>query len=375
VLRLISLRLLESYFHRRWLYLLPCVIMAAAAYLYVSRLPVTYTSHGTLYVQNKTLLSSLTAIRNDGLSWVTPAQATVSEVYELLNTKAFVRAIIENTDLEIKVIDDTAAVENTIKEARNAIWVQTLGSNLVLIGAVHEMPRVTHQLVTSTIDTYIRWKSNLSRDDSVAAQEFFTELIGNYETELMPARQALADYLRVHPKPVRGERPEQEVTEIALLQAAVDRAQERLSHAQNQEESARLALVQTESDVRQSYSIVDAPLRPLTPERSLKELALTVAVFLFAGVALSATAIVGAALLDQTHRFPIDVKHGLHLPVLAMVAESSIDAPTASPSSDSGNRTHSASKPFESTTAHQNGGATREKSSPQGHSSRRGIFR
>lgn len=375
MLRLILLRLLESYFHRRWLYLLPCVLMAAAAYFYVSRLPVTYSSHGTLYVQNKTLLSSLTALRNDGLSWVTPAQATVSELYELLNTKAFLRAIIESTDLEIKIIENTEAAEGTLEEARNAIWIQTLGNNLVLIGAAHEMPRVTHQLVTSTIETYIRWKSNLSRDDSVAAQSFFTDLINTYEIEVAPARQAMADYLKTHPKPVRGERPEEEVAEIARLQAAIDRVQERLNHAQNQEESARLALVQTESDVRQSYSIVDAPVRPVTPERSRKELALTIAFFLFAGVALSVIGIVGGALLDQSHRFPVDVKYGLHLPVLALVAESPITVVAARQPADAKQEAHTASAPFNATTARPNSGGPQQDTSANGHSKRRTIFR
>ncbi|MEZ4867887.1 MAG: hypothetical protein R3C14_41555 [Caldilineaceae bacterium] len=322
MVRLIILRLLESYFRHRWLYLLPCVLMAIAGSYYISLQPPTYRARGTLYVQNQTLLSTLSTLPSSGYSWVTPAQATVNELYQLLNSDAFLRAIIERTDLEVQMNQGPVAVGQTIAEAKQALWFQSLGNNMVLVGAVHEMPRISHQLVSSTIETFIQWKINLSRDDSVAAQEFFNDLIATYGEEVVPARQALAAYLAEHPKPVRGERSEEEVSEIARLQAAVDVAEERLRNAENKEESARLALVQTERDVRQSFSVIDAPVRPLSPERSKKEMALTLAIFLVAGIMISAIGIVGGALLDTSFRFPIDVQQGLRLPVLALITES-----------------------------------------------------
>lgn len=321
MLRLILLRLLESYYRHRWLYWLPCLCMGVVAYLYIAQLPATYVAQGTLYVQDKTLLSSLTALRPDGFSWVTPAQATVSELNELLNTQAFLRAIVEQTDLEIKLREGSETVDATIEEARQAIWLRTLGNNLVLIGATYEMPRVTHQLVTATIEIYLQWKTNLTQTDSTTAQEFFADLIKNYQGEVEPARQSLAHYLATHPRPVRGERPEQESGEITRLQRAVDRAEERLRNAQNQEESARLARIQVESNVRQSYSIVDAPIRPQAPEQSLRHRLLIVILFLMAGMVLSAIGIVSGALLDQTYRFPLDVWQGLQLPIVATIGE------------------------------------------------------
>jgi len=331
MLRLLLLRLLESYFRHRWLHGLPCLLMSAVAYLYIAQLPATYVAQGTLYVQDKTLLSSLTALRPDGFSWVTPAQATVSELNELLNTQAFLRAIVEQTDLEIKLSEGSETVEATIDEAREAIWLRTLGNNLVLIGATYEMPRVTHQLVAATIEIYLQWKMNLTQTDSTAAQEFFAELIKNYQQEVEPARQRLADYLATHPRPVRGERTEQEIADIARLQATLARAEERLRNAQNQEENARLARTQAESNVRQSYSVVDAPMRPLAPEPARKQILLMVALCLLAGVGLSTVGIISGALLDQTYRFPIDVWQGLQLPILAMITEVGLEVSTRPP--------------------------------------------
>lgn len=324
MVRLIVLRLCESYFRHRWLYWLPCLFMAGAAYVYVINLPATYVTHGTLYVQDKTLLSSLTALQSDGYTWITPAQATVSELSELLSSKAFIRAIVASTDLEVTLTKGPDTVESTLEEARSALWVQALGDNLVMISAAHEMPRVTHQLVSATIEAYLQWQTNLMRNDSVAAQKFFADLITSYQTEVDTARLALDNYLATRPRPLQGERNEQETAAIARLQTEVDHVEARLSHAQDQEEQARLALVQTESDVRQSYAVVDAPARPLNPERSLKELLLTVIMFMVAGVGLSGTALVGSALLDQRFHFALDVQQALQLPVLAVVIETPI---------------------------------------------------
>ncbi len=324
MLRLVLLRIFESYFRHRWLYLLPIVLMGAASAVYASSMAPTYSVSGTLYVQNGTLLSSLTDIRSDGFAYVTPAQATSGELYQLLNSYAFLRAIIQQTDMESKMGQGEAIANETIDEAKQAISLQELGNNLIMITARHEMPRIAHQLAASTIETYIQWKINLNREESVAAQTFFTDLIKTYSAEVEPARLALDSYLKTRPRPIQGDRPEEEAEEIKRLQAALSTAEERLSRAENQEESARLALTQAESTVRQTYFVVDAPTRPLTAERSKKELAMAIALFLFAGAFISATGVIGGALLDSSLRFPIDVVHGLNLPVLTSVPDAKI---------------------------------------------------
>lgn len=325
MVRLVLLRLFESYFRHRWLYLLPIGLMSVAAGVYIAITPATYLVNGTLYIQSDNLLSSLTDIRQDGFSYVTPAQATMGELYQLLNAKAFLRAIIQKTDMEAKMAQDEETVAETIDEAKDAIWLQELGNNLVMVTAQHEMPRIAQQLADGTIETYIQWKINLNREESVAAQTFFADLIKTYEAAVEPARQALDSYLKTHPKPLQGDRPDEESTEIKRLQATIDTAQERLQRAENQEESARLALAQAESSVRQSYFVVDAPSRPLAPEHSKQDLFLTLVLFLVVGFVLSCLAIIGGALLDDSLRFPIDVVHGLNLPVLTMIRQAPIE--------------------------------------------------
>ncbi|EFO82078.1 lipopolysaccharide biosynthesis protein [Oscillochloris trichoides DG-6] len=106
--------------------------------------------------------------------------------------------------------------------------------------------------------------------------------------------------------------------------AAVQRAEDRLSAARDNLESASLAQVKSESVTKQTYMVIDQPEIPQVAEISTKTMAVNFAIFVVVGIFLSVVAIAGGALLDRSLRFPIDVRHGLSLPVLAMV-------PTAKP--------------------------------------------
>ena len=324
MIRLILLRLSESYFRHPWLYLLPVLLMAGAMTIYIVMVPAPYIAEGTLYVQQETLLSSLTSVGSTslGFRYVTPAEETVGELYQLMNSEGFIRAIIQQTDLEAKMTGGPIAVDQIIKETREAVWFRSLGNNLVMVSAQYAMPRVSAQLVAATVETYTRWKTNISREESVAARDFFKDLVNSYSLALDAERSTLTDYLVAHPEPVRGARPPVEAARIAQLDAAVNLAEERLRDAEHKEEDAQLALAQTESNIRQSYFVVDAAKQPLEPKRSKKELVMIAAIFMIAGGFFSMAGIVGAALLDRTLRFPVDVKHGLKLPVLVAIPES-----------------------------------------------------
>jgi uncharacterized protein involved in exopolysaccharide biosynthesis len=321
MVRLVLLRLLESYFRHRWLYLLPFVLMSALGAFYVTQLPPVYIVRGTLYVQQQTLLNSLTSLQNNGYSWRTPAQATVSELGELMQTEAFVRAVIAKTPLEAGMSGGPKQVQRTIDRYRESVWLAALGDNLVGFYAKDEDPQLTQQLVAATMDMYLQWKVNGDRQESLVAQEFFAQLIPPYQEELKRARDALTAYVQAHPAPVRGERPVEEQLQVDQLQSALDVAQQRLLNAVSKDEEARLALAKTESDARNAFVMIDAPVVPAEADVSLRRLAFSLAIFLAAGAILSLAGVVGGALLDRTFRFPIDVRHALGLPVLATIGE------------------------------------------------------
>jgi len=321
MIRLVVARLLESYFRHRWWYLLPIALMTAAAGAsFVLAKPV-YISRSVLYVQQESFLASLTSIRDVQYTWVTPAETTVSECQELLQTDAFIRSVILLTDREADMNQGPAAVSEALAWARAAIWVQSLGDNLVMVAAADDEPRLAQQLVNGTIETYLQWRIQSDREESVAAEAFFASLITDYQADVEQAYQAVEQYVADHPLPVRGDRPESETLQIERLQSDLDLASTRLASARGKEEDARLALAQAESDVRQTYMVLDAPNSPTDSERSMKTVLINSLVFIVVGIILSGIGIAGGAVLDRSLRLPIDVHHRLDLPVLAVVPQ------------------------------------------------------
>jgi capsular polysaccharide biosynthesis protein len=321
MLRLFMLRFLESYFRHRFLNLLPIVLLIGVSVLSVLKVKPVYISRGGLYVQKESLLASLTSLNDTGFAWVTPAQATVDEFKEMLQTDAFIRSMIQQTDLETELVAQPAQADQMYQTVRSAVWVQVLGNNLIQIGATHGNGPVAHQLATATLETYLQWKINTAQQESISAQTFFSDLLKTYEADLEVAQQAMQIYLEDHPAPLRGDRPPAEQLEIDRQQANINIAAARLTSAQEKEESARLAMAQAESKTRQSYLIVDAPAFPFAPENSKKTALTGAAIQVVVGVILAVVLVVLGALIDRSLRFPIDVRHGLDLPVLAAVPD------------------------------------------------------
>lgn len=330
MVRLVMLRILESYFRHRWLYLLPIVLMTALGVVFVLLTKPTYTAKGVLYVETQSYLASLTDLRESGATWwTTPAESVNQEISELLQTDAFIRAIIQRTSLEEKMDEGSAVVDTLIEETRRNVWPSPLGNNQLQVNAVHEDPEIAYQIVTAVIEGYLQWRVNADLAESEVAQSFFSDLIESYSVDLAAAREAMRNYVEAHPVPLRGDRPADESMEISRLQSEIDLTASRYATALDKEEETRLAMAQIESDARQTYFLIDAPTVPDTPDTSLRKLALSGGIFTVVGVFLSAGLIIGVALIDRSFRFPIDVISRLELPVLTMVPEAR--TPAASP--------------------------------------------
>ena len=332
MIRLVLLRIFESYFRHRWLNLTPIIIMVFAAAGFIAFSKPEYASRGTVYVQKSSLLSSLTKIGDDGFSWNSATQLTMNELSELLQTDAFIRSGISKTSLETRMAGGPDEVSTLTETFRKSVNVQMVGDNLIQISATSSDPALAQQIAQATIEAYTQWKLNGDQQESAVAQSFFAQVIPPYKEELQKARDELKNYLLAHPQPVRGERPPEEQVQIAQYQAAIDSASTRLSSALEKEESARLAQSQAERNVHQNYVVIDAPILPTKPERSFKTIVVNASIFIIIGILLSAISIIGSAILDRSVLFPLDIRNGLEIPVLAIIPDINKLAVPESPS-------------------------------------------
>lgn len=323
MVKLILLRLMESYFRHRWLYLVPTVLLLGVGIAIAFLVPPDYESPGTMMVEKESLLASLTSSGASAAIYVTPAQLTADELNELLATDAFVRSAIQKTALEANMSGDQQTIRDTFDEYRNSLMVTPLGSKLIEFRGTHADSQLAQQIAASAIESYIQWQINKDYQQSVVAQSFFANLITPYQEDLQRARDEMRNYLESYPEPLRGQRPPEEQMEIARLQAEIDQAEQRVTETLKNEESARLALAKSESLTRQTYVVIDTPVVPET-SFSLRRALLTVIIFGVMGFFLSLAGIIFGALTDRTLRYPVDVKQALGLPVLATVASEKV---------------------------------------------------
>jgi capsular polysaccharide biosynthesis protein len=323
MLQLILLRLAEAYFRHRWVVLLPLVILVVIGGVSLALTKPTLTARGTIYVQRTSLLASLTAVRDEGYTWVTPAQSAQDDYRELLQTEAFLRLVAKSTEFEAEVAKGQATTARALTQVKRALSVDTIGKHMIVVRATHRNGTVAKQLATATIEGYLRWKINADQQESVSAQTFFASLIATYEQEADNARGELLTYLLEYPDPVRGERPTRERVEIERRQLALELAEKRKANAMEKEENARLEMTKSESDVRQSYQVIDAPREPDAEAFSKKAAVLKLGIFAVAGAMLSAGMIVAFALLDRSAWSEWDVRQATGLPVLCSL----VDAP------------------------------------------------
>ena len=321
MLRLFVLRLGETYLRHRFLWLLPIAGMVAFAGLHVVTTKPTYVSLAAVYINKETLLADIASLNQGGLAWVTPAQAAVDQIRELFQTDAFIRSVIQHTDLEKDLAADPTKTEDLITNTRSTIWVNTLGNNTIVLGASSPKALLSQQIATGLIEVFLQWKINTGHQATTAALSFYKDLVTTYYDQVQTAENDLKTYLDAHPVPVAGDRPPSETVEIDRLQRDLSSATTHYQKAQDNLENSQLVEKVNESEVRQMYLIVDTPNYPPRASQSTKTVLINSLIYVIVGVVLSIGGVVLGTLLDQAVRFPDDVILGLELPIFAILPD------------------------------------------------------
>ena len=319
MMRHLLVRFLETYFHHRWLYWLPVPIMLAVFGVSMVTAKEAYIAQGTIWVQKQVLLASITSTSSDSWGYSTPAQVTVDEATELMQSDAFVRAIVQQTDLESELSKGPEATQSLFADVRVWVWWSAIGNNMIAANASNEKAAIAQQLATGAIKTFLAWHVNIDRQDSQVAQTYFNDLVNQYTKEVDTARAALETYLTAHPDPARGDRPSLEQLQIDKLTSDIKEATDRLTKAKADEETSRLKLTQVDQNINQQYITIDEPPLPTKPEVSRKKMLMNGVIYIVAGILISVLGVVGATLMDTSIRFSNEVVTRLELPVLAVI--------------------------------------------------------
>ena len=322
MIRVVILRILDSFFRRWWLHLLPILLFTILGLIYYFIKPPLFVSKGVLLVNKTTVLNQLTNIGSEGAVFVTPAQSTIDQLSELANTDSFIRAIIAQTSLENELQQDPESLKDLMDAVRQSIWAEAQGEQSVGIYGSWEDANIGLQLVNATVENFLQWHINRTKEDSAIALNFFNTLVGEYKQQLDGTRGKLDGYLVAHPEPIRGERPEIEKAQIKGLEGDIDISYRQYVDALGKQENARLSTDKAESSVRQTYVLIDTPTLAEKPIASKLDNIVSIAIFVVLGMIFAILSVVGGAAVDRSFRFPVDVQQFLNIPVLAVVPTS-----------------------------------------------------
>lgn len=310
-------RLLESFFRRPLLCLLPLAVFTALGVVVAANTEREYESSAMVSVANQTLLADLTDMRfSEGFGWETPAAVTSRRIDELMGTDEFASTVADRAGLTPALESGTLLLD----DIREAVSTSPAGANLVSIRASSPDPEHARALADSTYGAFVDWMVEGDVVQSAAAEEFFEGLLDRYERDVVEARSALEDFLADNPSGA-AVRPAPQRAELDRLTTTLELAQDRYGTAVAGVQEAQLATEQTISDVAQRLRVVDAPQLPVSPESSRRDLAITLAMYVVIGLFFSGGLVVAGALLDRSFHTADDVRRRLGAAVVTVVPD------------------------------------------------------
>lgn len=313
------LNVLEAFFRRPLLHLLPLIVLAAlGAYLGLT-IQNQYQSVGVLNATSGDLLSDLTTAGTRSFGYETPAVVTSRTINDLLSTERFLDDVIDNAQIRGSV--ESGAISRG--GLRGAVGAHARGDNLVILTATTPSRELSPALAQAVSDSFIDYVVTNDLGDQQIRVDTYAGQLEEYTSRLTEATDAYEAYMRDHPIADEDDRPFVEQLEIERLQADLQRATDSFLEAQANLDEANLSANVARTVVARQLSVVDVPSDPVAPLPHKREAAKTFLMFAMLGAVLSVGFVVARALLDRSLRTPDDVETRFGMDVLAVVPKSS----------------------------------------------------
>jgi uncharacterized protein involved in exopolysaccharide biosynthesis len=338
VQRLFISRLLETFFRRWWLYLVPVVLFVALGMFSVLNTGTTYRSTGVLLVNRTTVLGKVVANSGDNpFGYDTPAVYASKQINTVLGTRTFLDSVVNganvivgaqpNGDPETRPLTDmmnSGEVSMTLDDIRKSIAATPGGDELLAVTAVSEDPRVAQALAQSTIDSWWNFEGANADVAGEGAAKYLQQELQKAIEKQTAATQELERYTASLPPIGEFERrPDDQAARIDGLRADVTRADETVTGFENALDEANSEGARAREEVKQTYQPLDDPLVPLAPEGHRMQDVQTLVLYFGLGLLVSAAALVVATLMDRSVRYSEELEDRLNIPVVASVPDSS----------------------------------------------------
>jgi uncharacterized protein involved in exopolysaccharide biosynthesis len=317
ITRRVVLNILEAFFRRPWLHLVPLILLTALSIGTAFDHGEQFRSVATMKASDESLLSDVTATNDTPYTFETPAQRAAEQMNLLLATDPFMHAVSEQAGVVLS--EQNSLIQ--LRQLRQAITTSVAGDSLLQVAATTDEALLSQRLANATVAAYIDHVAATSVTVGTDTEASLQTMVDEARRELDDANQVVKDFLTEHPEAAGADASPVLAQDLTLYQLELERAVDGYSDARQAQAQARLEGGTASDIVRQrNVRLIEAGL-PAGPEPVLRDTLLTVAVFVVLGLLLSLASVVVAATLDHTVRIPEDVRSRFGLDVLAVVPD------------------------------------------------------
>jgi hypothetical protein len=318
--RRVVLNVLEAFFRRPWLHLLPLILMLILGGVTAFGKDPVYKSTGTITAAPaaSNLVSSLAQGNNQGFNFDTPATVVARNINEQLRTTKFLNTIATKLQADPNNVAERDLLRQVIAKD---VAATADGDSLVRVSASTGRPDLSFRLAQETITAYRQAVVDSQLQGSQQDVSFFQQQEQSALAALTNANNDLIKY--VNDNAITDSNKidlatqlvlKQKQDEVARLQTLYDAAVQQLNDANVKVNAAKTA-------VEQQLRVTDPAEAPLAAEPRLKKAALTLIIFGVLGLLLTLASVIVSATLDRTIRVPGDITAKFDLDVLAVVPD------------------------------------------------------
>jgi uncharacterized protein involved in exopolysaccharide biosynthesis len=304
----LSERLVDGFFRRWVFYVLPVALFASLGVYMAGNITADYASYATLSAASNPNLSQPTIRGTEISPFESPANGTARLINEQLQTDAFIDAVAMRAGLDLTEAENAGSF--TRVDLRNQISARGLGQNTLQLTARWTDPDTAYRLVDGLIAGYVAYLTDIAAADSLEAVDFWTEQVVVAADEARAAEAALSTYLARFPAdPETQSRSTEQGLAIERLNAALDRALEAESDAQDRVDEAQLTANQAASNATREFTVIDAPEVATAPEPVRRDQITAIAMFTLLGLLIGFVALVLSTVADRALRTRSQLVH------------------------------------------------------------------
>jgi uncharacterized protein involved in exopolysaccharide biosynthesis len=300
----LRVRIGEALFRRWPLFIIPVLLLVGLGVFQAKGLKKHYASGGSINVASSTALSTINDLNSPNFGFDTPAAKTARDVNQRLSSESFTESVAERAGLK----DFVTSGAITLDQVRSSLSASTSGDNVLHITARTDFPDLSQKLASSLISTYISYVLDNETKQYTDAAAFVESTLKSYQAAADTAQSNLDAYVKQHPSPAAGSRPDEQVLDIQRLNTAITNAQQQVLDAQSKLDTAQLAVKQAQADITQRLEVVDEPKVPTAPEPIMKKRITTIGIYLVLGLVVAGAGVVLIATLDRSVRTASDIE-------------------------------------------------------------------